>query len=123
MATCTKAEVVRLVKEGNTAIAWITSKGALVYIPTQPVGCIAGVDASFFDDSTFPEPVLVVDGVKGLSAVDPKWDGALPYTILVDPGGKIVYAHQGAIDAEELKKVIFDNPMLGRIYKEPDIIK
>jgi len=75
MATYTKAEVVRLVKEGNTAIAWITSKGALVYIPTQPVGCIAGVDASFFDDSTFPEPVLVVDGVKGLSAVDPKWDG------------------------------------------------
>lgn len=75
MATCTKAEVVRLIKEGNTAIAWITSKGALVYIPTQPVGCIAGVDASFFDDSTFTEPVLVVDGVKGLSAVDPKWDG------------------------------------------------
>jgi thiol-disulfide isomerase/thioredoxin len=60
------------------------------------------------------------DKYKMIEAVDPKWDGALPYTILVDPGGKIVYAHQGAIDAEELKKVIFDNPMLGRIYKEPD---
>jgi thiol-disulfide isomerase/thioredoxin len=60
------------------------------------------------------------DKYKMIEAVDPKWDGALPYTILVDPGGKIVYTHQGVIDAEELKKVIFDNPMLGRIYKEPD---
>jgi hypothetical protein len=40
--------------------------------------------------------------------------------MLVDPNGKIVYTHQGAIDAEELKKIIFNHPMLGRIYKEPD---
>ncbi|MDB5151548.1 MAG: redoxin [Mucilaginibacter sp.] len=59
------------------------------------------------------------DKYKMIEAVDPKWDGALPYTILVEPDGKIVYAHQGAIDAQELKKVIFDNPMIGRIYKEP----
>jgi len=52
-----------------------------------------------------------------IEAVDPKWDGALPYTILVEPNGKIVYAHQGAIDVDELKKVIFNNPMIGRIYK------
>jgi hypothetical protein len=58
-----------------------------------------------------------------IEAVDPKWDGALPYTVLVDPGGKVVYAHGGAINPEELKKVIFDNPMLGRIYKEPDTKK
>jgi thiol-disulfide isomerase/thioredoxin len=59
------------------------------------------------------------DKYKMIEAVDPKWDGALPYTILVEPDGKIVYAHQGAIDAQELKKVIFDNSMIGRIYKEP----
>jgi thiol-disulfide isomerase/thioredoxin len=59
------------------------------------------------------------DKYKMIEAVDPKWDGALPYTLLVEPDGKIVYAHQGAIDTEELKKVIFDNPMIGRIYKEP----
>lgn len=56
---------------------------------------------------------------KMIEAVDPKWDGALPYTLLVEPDGKIVYAHQGAIDAEELRKIIFDDPMMGRIYKEP----
>jgi thiol-disulfide isomerase/thioredoxin len=60
------------------------------------------------------------DKYKMIEAVDPKWDGALPYTLLVEPDGKIVYAHQGAIDAEELRKIIFDNPMMGRIYKEPD---
>jgi thiol-disulfide isomerase/thioredoxin len=60
------------------------------------------------------------DKYKMIEAVDPKWDGALPYTLLVEPGGKIVYAHQGAIDVEELRKVIFDDPMMGRIYKEPD---
>jgi thiol-disulfide isomerase/thioredoxin len=57
------------------------------------------------------------DKYKMIEAVDPKWDGALPYTILVEPNGKIVYANQGAIDVEELKKVIFDDPMIGRIYK------
>ncbi len=57
------------------------------------------------------------DKYKMIEAVDPKWDGALPYTLLVDPDGKIVYAHQGAIDADELKKIIFNDPLIGRIYK------
>ncbi|WP_295721120.1 TlpA disulfide reductase family protein [Mucilaginibacter sp.] len=57
------------------------------------------------------------DKYKMIEAVDPKWDGALPYTMLVDPDGKVVYRHQGAIDIEELKKVIFDDATMGRIYK------
>jgi thiol-disulfide isomerase/thioredoxin len=57
------------------------------------------------------------DKYKMIDAVDPKWAGALPYTMLVDPDGKIVYTHEGAINFEELKKIIFDDPMIGRIYK------
>jgi len=57
------------------------------------------------------------DKYKLMDVIDPKWKGALPYTLLVEPNGKIVYAHEGAIDFEELKKVIFDDPMIGRIYK------
>ena len=57
------------------------------------------------------------DKYKMIEAVDPKWDGALPYTMLIAPTGKIVYAHQGAIDYDELRKIIFDDPMMGRIYK------
>ena len=54
---------------------------------------------------------------KLMDAIDPKWQGALPYTLLVEPNGKIVYAHEGAIDFEQLKKIIFDDPMIGRVYK------
>ena len=57
------------------------------------------------------------DKYKMIDAIDPKWAGALPYTLLVDPNGKVVYAHEGAIDFEELRKIIYDDPMIGRIYK------
>jgi peroxiredoxin len=58
------------------------------------------------------------DKYKMIEAVDPKWDGALPYTMLVDPDGKIIYAKQGIVDPEALKKIIFNVPMMGRIYKD-----
>ncbi|HEY9002741.1 MAG TPA: redoxin domain-containing protein [Mucilaginibacter sp.] len=54
---------------------------------------------------------------KMIEAIDPKWQGALPYTIIIEPGGKVIYAKEGAFDVETLKKVIFDDPMIGRIYK------
>ena len=55
---------------------------------------------------------------KMIEAIDPKWQGALPYTIIIEPGGKVIYAKEGAFDVETLKKVIFDDPMIGRIYKQ-----
>lgn len=57
------------------------------------------------------------DKYKLIEAIDPKWQGALPYTILVEPGGKIVYAKQGIINVQEMKKTIVENPMIGRFYK------
>jgi peroxiredoxin len=56
------------------------------------------------------------DKYKLIDAVDPNWDGALPYTILVEPGGKIVYSKQGAVDASALKTAIVDNKIIGRYY-------
>ncbi|HVX48802.1 MAG TPA: redoxin family protein [Chitinophagaceae bacterium] len=57
------------------------------------------------------------DKYQLIDAVDPNWQGALPYTLVVEPGGKIIYAHEGAIDPAELKKVIVDSPAIGRYYK------
>jgi len=54
------------------------------------------------------------DKYKLIEAVDPRWQGALPYTILVEPGGKIVYSKQGPINPPELKKIIVDNHLIGR---------
>ena len=58
------------------------------------------------------------DKYKLIEAIGPKWEGALPYTILVEPEGKVVYAHQDIVDPDSLKKIIFDDPMIGRVYKE-----
>lgn len=56
------------------------------------------------------------DKYKLIEAVDPNWQGALPYTILVEPGGKIVYARQGPIDPAEMKTRIVENHLIGRYY-------
>ena len=47
-------------------------------------------------------------------ALDPSWNGAQPYTLLVAPGGKIIYRHTGMIEPAEVKKVIVD--YLGRYF-------
>ena len=51
-----------------------------------------------------------------IEAVDKNWAGALPCTILVAPGGKIVYSHQGVIDVLEVKKEIMKN--IGRFFAD-----
>ncbi|MEO6732088.1 MAG: redoxin domain-containing protein [Ferruginibacter sp.] len=56
------------------------------------------------------------DIYKLIELVDPKWQGALPYTLLVEPGGKIIYAKQGGIQPMFLKKKIVDHPLIGRVY-------
>jgi len=56
------------------------------------------------------------DKYKLIEAVDPKWNGALPYTLLVEPGGKVVYSYQGVVDMLALKKAIVEHPLMGRYY-------
>jgi thiol-disulfide isomerase/thioredoxin len=50
-------------------------------------------------------------------ALDPKWRGAIPYTLLIAPGGKILYRHSGAINPLEVKKAIVD--VVGRYFFTP----
>ena len=52
-----------------------------------------------------------------IEPLDPNWQGALPYSMLIEPGGKIVYTKQGMNQFEELKKIIFNDPFMGRIFK------
>lgn len=53
---------------------------------------------------------------KLIESIDPKWPGALPYTMLVEPGGKIIYAKEGIMNPAELKKAIVDDAYIGRYY-------
>jgi thiol-disulfide isomerase/thioredoxin len=47
-------------------------------------------------------------------ALDPAWEGPIPHTLLVAPGGKVVWRKTGELDARELKRQIADR--LGRTY-------
>ena len=60
--------------------------------------------------------LLVNPGDKNawVQSVNPGWSGDLPYTLLIEPGGKIVYAKEGTIDAAELKRAIVNNHLIGR---------
>lgn len=49
-----------------------------------------------------------------IQALDQEWPGPLPHTVLVAPGGKIVWRHNGLIDATELQNRIVD--LLGPYY-------
>jgi thiol-disulfide isomerase/thioredoxin len=49
-----------------------------------------------------------------IEALDKKWEGSLPYTLFIAPGGEIIYGKPGIIDALELKRTIVGH--IGRIY-------
>ncbi len=56
------------------------------------------------------------DIYKLIEAVDPDWQGALPFTMLIEPGGRIVYKKQDMIDPYRMKKMIVENKYIGRYY-------
>lgn len=49
-----------------------------------------------------------------VKALDPEWPGPLPHTLVVAPGGKVLYRHNGAVDAEELKNKLLE--VMGGFY-------
>ena len=56
------------------------------------------------------------DTDKLSAALDPQMPGPLPYTLLIAPGGKIIYRHSGPIDPVEVKQAIVE--YLGRTYAD-----
>jgi thiol-disulfide isomerase/thioredoxin len=49
-----------------------------------------------------------------VEALDPKWQGELPHTIVVAPGGEVIYRSEAAFDRLKLRKAIVG--WLGRYY-------
>jgi thiol-disulfide isomerase/thioredoxin len=43
------------------------------------------------------------------AAFDPKWETGVPFTVLLAPGGKVLYQKQGEVDVLELRRVILAN--------------
>ena len=44
-----------------------------------------------------------------LAAFDPDWKAAVPYTLLIAPGGQILYKSTGSVEALALKRLIIGN--------------
>jgi thiol-disulfide isomerase/thioredoxin len=55
-----------------------------------------------------------VDGKDLNKKLSLPWNGLLPFTILVEPGGKIVYTREGTNDPAKLKWIIVNNHLIGR---------
>ncbi|HEY1205095.1 MAG: redoxin family protein [Bryobacteraceae bacterium] len=43
------------------------------------------------------------------AAFDPKWEAGVPFTVLLAPGGKVLYQKQGELDILELRRTILAN--------------
>ena len=54
------------------------------------------------------------DRDKLAEALDPKWPGPMPYTLLIAPGGEVIYRQHGPLESLEVKKAIVN--YLGRTY-------
>jgi thiol-disulfide isomerase/thioredoxin len=57
------------------------------------------------------------DKYKLIEALDPDWNGALPHTLLIAPGGEVIYRHTGEVDFLELRRKIV--PALNKITPWP----
>ena len=68
-------------------------------------------------EAAFSNYLYVGDDKEGfINAFDPGWQGNLPYTLLVAPGGKVLYRHDGIIDPLEVKQVVVKE--LGRYFAD-----
>ena len=56
----------------------------------------------------------IVDKNNMTKVINPLWGGEFPYTMLVEPGGEIVYSKEGPVDPAKLKTIIVNNHLLGR---------
>jgi thiol-disulfide isomerase/thioredoxin len=50
------------------------------------------------------------DDTYGLQAAfDAKWDSGVPYTMVIAPGGRVIYQEQGAVDVIALRRAVLAN--------------
>jgi hypothetical protein len=43
------------------------------------------------------------------AAFDAKWEAGVPFTMVIAPGGKVIYQKQGEVDTLDLRRIILAN--------------
>ena len=79
-------------------------------LPNRIKRVVAGEGRST-DNYLFTGKVDVLQGV-----LDAQWEGPVPYTLIVAPGGKIIYRHLGAFDIADVRSKLVD--ALGPYYNQ-----
>ncbi len=77
------------------------------------------------------KPSLKAEGRKGnayvfqganqdelIAALDPEWPGPIPHTLVVAPGGEVIFRHNGEVDGDELRAKILEH--MGRYFTPED---
>ncbi len=59
------------------------------------------------------------DTYEMMAAFDAKWNGGVPYTVLLGPGGEVLFSTQGAVDPLKLRRLILrhlpDDDYIGQL--------
>jgi len=72
-------------------------------------------EGSVIEEGRSTNNYLYVGSTDSLAeALDPEWQGTLPHTVLLAPGGKVLHRFSGEVDPIELRRVIVKT--LGRWY-------
>jgi peroxiredoxin len=53
---------------------------------------------------------------EAVEIINPDWQGSLPYTLLVKPGGEVLFKYEGPVDILALRKAIID--YLGKYFAD-----
>ena len=51
-----------------------------------------------------------------MKALDPKWEGGVPHTVLVDTDGKVLWSHSGQVNGDELRAKVLER--LGTVWTQ-----
>ncbi len=95
-------------KDRDKALAFLRRQHAAV-----PPGARASVATQGRTTNNF---IYTGPGGDALAqALDPRWPGGYPYTVVIAPGGEILQRYSGALDTAELQSRLIDR--LGIYYK------
>jgi thiol-disulfide isomerase/thioredoxin len=75
--------------------------------PDEQSGVLSALSKAHASNTNYLFGVTDIYGL--MAAFDPDWNGADPYTLLIRPGGEVVYKVQGTVDVLELKRIILAN--------------
>jgi peroxiredoxin len=76
-------------------------------LPDEKAGVMKTLEAQHASNRNLE---FATEDTYGLQAAfDPHWEAGVPYTMVIAPGGKILYQKQGEVDILEVRRVILAN--------------